>query len=135
MPDALLTNCAEPGCPELVASGRCPAHARPYDRYRGSSTSRGYGSTWRAFRERFKTLLIAAGVAPVCGAALPDGPDMSASRCRALGILTWQRLHLHHHPPLRDDERADRRAVEDPRRVGFLCEPCHNAETAREQQR
>jgi len=137
LPAALLTGCPGDGdgrCPQLVEPGqRCPAHTRrPYDRYRGSASSRGYGATWRAFKERFRQRLIAAGIMPACGASLPTGPVMTASRCRAEGFLNDQRLHLHHDPPLQADERRDRAAVEDENRVGYLCESCHAAETARE---
>lgn len=137
MPSALLRACAEPGCPELVVSGRCQAHQRATEQRRGSAHARGYTRHWRdVFIPHFRRRLIAAGIAPVCGASLPGGPDLSrVSRCRADGRATWvnrdgTNLHLHHEPPLRPDERANRQAVEDPHRVGFLCDACHDAETA-----
>jgi hypothetical protein len=133
MTTAALRPCATPGCSALVARGHCARHGhagRARDR-RGTSTARGYGSTWSAFRRRYIGALAAAGVAPVCGAALPGGPAMAASQCRAAGRLTGMRLHVHHDPPLRDDERGQVHVVCDPRRVGLLCEACHNAETAR----
>lgn len=34
--------CSEPGCPEVVDAGRCPAHRRQREQYRGSRQSRGY---------------------------------------------------------------------------------------------
>jgi len=105
---AAFRPCATPGCPELVPSGPCPR-----------------------FRRRFVADLVWAGIAPVCGATLPGGPAMTASACQRDGRLTGTRLHLHHDPPLTDAERGDVAAVCDPRRVGFLCESCHNAETAR----
>ena len=136
MPAALLTNCAEPGCPELVEAGRCAAHTHHYDRYRGTSTARGMGATWRAFRTWVRNTMVRLGIAPVCGASLPGGPDLTeASLCKRTGLLNDQHLHLHHDPPLRDDERAHRAVVEDPKRVGFLCACCHNAWTAKEMQR
>lgn len=135
MPAALVRPCAEPMCPELVESGRCRVHARQRDQRRGTATARGYTSHWsRVFKPWFIRRLIAAGSAPVCGAALPGGPSLTASRCRAQGLLNDRHLHLHHDPPLRDDERHDRRTVENPIRVGLLCESCHAAETQREQQ-
>ena len=51
------------------------------------------------------------------------------SRCRRRGVLTATKLHLDHEPPLRPEERRDRRAVENPLRVGFLCPSCHSAKT------
>lgn len=135
MPSALLRVCLEPGCPALVESGRCPAHARHVERRRGSAASRGYDSYWsRVFRPGFVRALIAAGVAPVCGAALPGGPRMDDSACRQAGLLNDHDLHLDHDPPLRSEERSDRRAVCDPLRVGLLCASCHSRKTQREQQ-
>jgi 5-methylcytosine-specific restriction enzyme A len=120
-------------CPNLVESGRCPDHQRQVEQRRGSSAARGYGSTWRAFRDWFKNRLIVLGIAPVCGAALPGGPAMTWSQCKALGILNDRNLNLDHEPPLRPDERSNRRAIEDPLRVGFLCPECHSRKTLAEQ--
>jgi len=137
MPDALLKACPGEGgtCRELVASGRCQKHARQVEQHRGTATSRGYDSHWsKVFRPRFLRLLIAAGRAPVCGAALPGGPAMTSSTCKAQGLLNTRRLHLDHDPPLRPEERSDRRAVEDPMRCGLLCAVDHARKTQREQQ-
>lgn len=123
-------------------------HARKVEQRRGSAHARGYTRHWReVFIPLFVRLLIAAGIrqpdlwghgATVCGAALPDGPAMTESRCKADGRLTFTNmdgssLHLHHSPPLLDEERDNRRAVEDPTRVGFLCATCHGAETNADQ--
>jgi 5-methylcytosine-specific restriction enzyme A len=127
-PAALLKPCAHPLCPELVESGYCPTHARAKERCRGSAASRGYGAAWRAFVARYREMLITQDIAPVCGASLPGGPAMTASRCRAEGRLE-ARTQVHHDPPLRDEERQDERAVCDPLRVGLLCVRCHSGET------
>ena len=135
MPSALLRPCPGDGgrCPELVASGSCPKHARQVERRRGTASSRGYDSYWsKTFRPHFITLLIAAGLAPICGAALPGGPSMAYSRCAAEGVTNGRRLHLDHEPPLTTEERSDRRKVCDPKRVGFLCVACHSAKTLAE---
>jgi len=135
MPEALLRACPGDGgtCPELVSSGRCPAHTRQAEARRGSATSRGYNYHWsHVFRPLFSRMLIAAGIAPVCGAALPGGPAMADSQCKAAGRLVADHLHLDHDPPLRPEERHDRRSVEDPLRVGWLCTTCHNARTRRQ---
>lgn len=131
MPSALLRPCSEPGgCPELVESGRCAQHARAAERFRGTATARGYDSHWsKVFRPRFFGLLRKAGVAPVCGGALPGGPTTDDSQCKRNGWLNDRHLQLHHDPPLRDDERADRGKVEDPLRVKVLCASCHSART------
>lgn len=138
MPTALLKPCPGGGgtCTQLVASGRCAEHARADEHQRGTATARGYDSHWsKVFRPWYLRQLIAHGIAPVCGAALPGGPAMTASTCKAQGRLNDRRLQLHHDPPLRDDERGDRRIVEDPRRVGLLCAADHAAETRRQQGR
>lgn len=133
VPSALLRGCATIGCPELVEHGHCPDHARAQESRRGTASSRGYTSHWsKVFRPSFIRQLIAAGIPPVCGAALHGGPRMADSYCRARNVLNDQHLHLDHDPPLRDDERSDRRAVENPMRVGLLCRSCHSAKTIRE---
>ena len=135
MPSALLRPCANPGgCHELVESGRCKAHATEQDAARGSSAERGYDGYWRRFIIWFRHQLIAKGIVPVCGAALSGGPSMADSQCRAQGLLNDHDLHLDHDPPLRPDERQDRRAVCNPLRVGFLCASCHARKTLRERQ-
>lgn len=129
--------CSEPGCPLPVQSGRCAAHSRQRERWRGSAASRGYDAAWRRFREWFIGALVALGIAPVCGARLPTGPAPTASRCHAEGRWVGQSsdgkgLHLDHEPPLEPWEReaaarGDRRYIDDPNRIVLLCDQCHNA--------
>lgn len=121
-----------PDCEGSYAQGRgaCAPCSRKVEQRQGSAHARGYTSRWRRFRETFRNRLIAQGIAPLCGASLPIGPRMTASRCQAEGRETSERLHLHHDPPLRDDERSDPRAVCNLRRVGLLCEQCHGVETS-----
>lgn len=137
MPSSPLHPCSWPGgCPELLPRGRsrCDLHALAAEQQRGSATARGYDYHWSSvFRPAFIARLLALGIAPVCGAALPDGPRMLDSQCRADGIENARHLHLDHDPPLRPEERTHRRTVEDPRRVGLLCRTCHNRKTQREQ--
>lgn len=136
MPAALLRPCSVPGggCPALTEGGPCPRHSRVREARRGSAHARGYTRHWReVFIPGFIRSLIAHGIAPVCGAALPGGPSMGASLCKAEGRLNGDHLHLDHDPPLRDDERGHRHAVEDAHRVGFLCRTCHSSKTKREQ--
>ena len=135
MPTALLKPCPEPACPELVEAGRCRVHARQREQVRGSREERGYDYYWRqVFKPRFNTMLISAGVLPACGAALPHvGPPVDASRCLAAGITTnITDLEYDHYPPLKPDERSQRRKVCDPTRVRILCRSCHSAETRRQ---
>jgi hypothetical protein len=134
MPSALLTNCPEPGCSELVASGRCAAHANKYEQQRGSSSARGYDYYWRTFfHQEIRDRMVALDIAPVCGAALPGGPSMVDSQCKTAGVFNDRDLHLDHDPPLQAHERRNRRAVCDPTRVGWLCASCHARKTKEEQ--
>lgn len=126
MPTAPPRACAT--CGALI-TGPCPTCRRTRDRYRGSAASRGYGHVWQAFRPQFMGMLVAAGIPPVCGARLPNGPTTSHSQCRAAGLINGTDLHLHHEPPLSEAERQDVRAVCDPTRIEALCSTCHNAET------
>jgi hypothetical protein len=85
--------------------------------------------------------LIAQGVAPVCGAVLPNGPRATISQCRAQGLLTaasddGSGLHLHHEPELTDAEIdaiavGDHAIACDPTRIVLACRSCHSAETNR----
>ena len=133
MPDALLRECSYPGgCTVLVEHGRCPAHTLAADQLRGSSSARGYNRGWRKFAAWFRQHLIAHGILPVCGAALPGGPSTRDSQCKASGFTTATCLELDHDPPLQPRERHDPRAFHDVTRVGLLCKACHARKTQRE---
>lgn len=139
MPNAALRPCAG-GCGALVPRGRCSTCARQTEQRRGTSTDRGYDARWRHFRKRFLAMLVDRGIVPVCGAALPDGPQTSASACRSAGLLTFtsadgSSLHLDHEPPLRDDERQDVARVCQATRIVLLCQACHAVKTATEEHR
>lgn len=134
MPSAPLRTCSG-GCGALVIKGRCPACARVPEQARGTSTERGYGAVWRAFRGVFISRLVTLGIPPVCGAALPDGPKTAHSRCRAERLETWRSadgsdLHLDHEPGLQPHERSNTLKVCDPLRIQLLCAACHTAKTA-----
>lgn len=133
MPTAAMRPCSASGCPTLVRGrARCAQHTTQINRSRQSRHSRGYGSTWEAFRQRFMDSLIALEIVPCCGSALPNGPSMQHSQCKAQGRLNIERLNLDHDPPLQDWERSDRSRVEDDTRVGFLCASCHSRKTRTE---
>lgn len=56
MPAKPKRPCSSPGCPELTTERFCELHkqkAYDYDRYRGTSTERGYDSRWRKARKIF----------------------------------------------------------------------------------
>ena len=132
LPSAALRPCAG-GCGARVASGRCSTCSRHIEQTRGSAHARGYSAGWGKFRIRFMADLIQAGIPVVCGASLPDGPPTHTfSLCVANGLSNGFDLELDHEPPLTQAEReaaarGDRRAFDDPKRVGFLCSTCHKA--------
>jgi 5-methylcytosine-specific restriction endonuclease McrA len=133
MSSALLRPCASPCCPELVVSGRCATHAREVEARRGTPASRGYDARWRAFTERFRRMLIAAGVAPVCGARLPGAPTTRDSQCANDGRVVGdgaggQRLHTDHITR----HRGTPAAMWDPLNLQLLCRADHSAKTMRE---
>lgn len=139
MPTRPASPCLTPRCPGLATyRGRCAQCNQGHQRQRGSAHSRGYTSYWQnVFRPQFIQMLIAEGIVPVCGAALPGGPRTQDSQCRADGHLTFtssdgSALHLDHEPPLTDAERQNRAAVCDPMRVRLLCASCHSGKTQRE---
>lgn len=55
MPSRALRPCLYPGCRELTTDGHCPKHPKhsTYDKYRESSSKRGYDSKWRRYREHY----------------------------------------------------------------------------------
>lgn len=112
MPTAPKRHCLEPGCPELVTHGRCRVHQtreyRRIERYRGSSTARGYDADWRRIRAR----VLAA--------------EPSCRACRAMGVVTLARHVDHIIPLMQGGARLDRANLQP------LCEQCHAEKTARE---
>ena len=46
--------CAEPGCPALCESTRCPAHTRQRDKARGTRQQRGYDAEHDALRREYQ---------------------------------------------------------------------------------
>lgn len=112
MPYAPKRHCLEPGCPALVTSGRCPAHQtqeyRRIERYRGSSTARGYDVRWRRVRAR----------------VLADEP--MCRHCQAQGYTTPATEVDHIVPLARGGARLDRNNLQS------LCHDHHAEKTAKE---
>jgi len=135
MPTAALRPCLG-RCGKRVSTRRCGPCAAKQDRWRGTSQDRGYGSPWRHFVAYIRDRFVELGIPIVCGASLPDGPDTKAwSRCARDGRINGEALHLDHEPPLTEAERqdalfGDRRAVDDEKRVGWLCSECHRLKTS-----
>lgn len=67
-----LKVCSTPGCPELVASGRCATCSADADRARGTAAARGYGRRWS--RHRRPAYLARNPICCLCGAlaTIPD---------------------------------------------------------------
>ena len=66
--------CAEPGCPELVDSGRCPTCASKHEARRGRRQVRGYDAAYDRERKRWAPKVAACTVhchADVC--LMPSG--------------------------------------------------------------
>ena len=135
MPTAPLRPCPTPRCPNLTSGGPCPDHARQQEQRRGTAHARGYTyRDWQPFRRRFLAALVEAGLVPICGAALPTGPQTRDSACRDAGLFTFasadgSSLHLDHEPALTDDERRSVAAVCDVHRIQLLCASCHQVKT------
>ncbi len=120
------------GCGTPLPPGTpCPT-CRATRPKRPTASARGYNRAWLYFKPAYVGMLITLGITPVCGAALPAGPDTQDSKCKAARLLTWasrdgSALHLDHVPPLTDAERRDESKVCDPLRIQLLCASCHNA--------
>jgi 5-methylcytosine-specific restriction protein A len=103
-----LKPCAQPGCPNLVESGRCADHDRKRQYYRdhprGSSTAQGYGQRWRRARARFLR------AHPLC------------VRCGAVATVVDHKVPHRGNPTLFWDEANWQ----------SMCKPCHDAKTARQ---
>lgn len=109
MPTKPKRPCLHPGCPALVPSGRCEQHKtmhRDYDRYRGSSTERGYGTRHQAIRE------VVRREEPLC------------RECIKTGQIT----------PSNEMDHIDGNALNTERsNLQMLCKACHSRKTIREQ--
>lgn len=129
MPIAPVRLCAG-GCGTATVHGQCPVCAKARAQRRETATVRGYDTDWQRFRPRFVADLVEAGIPPVCGAALPTGPQTQDSACKAKGLFTYtsadgSSLHFDHEPPLTDAERNDPAIVCDPNRIQLLCAEDH----------
>lgn len=111
MPKALKV-CSRPGCPNLVASGRCEDCTRVAEAARGTAAERGYDSRWRRRRAAFlrkPTNLFCR----LCGApsSVADHWPLSRKELVAAGVK---------------DPDADEL-------LRPLCTGCHNSETSKHQ--
>lgn len=127
----MLRACPEPGCPERVDGGLCPAHRRKANQRRGSAAQRGYDSQWRRLRLRFLRERCDA-----CG----DDPNGNCPQCAGSGLAhRWCAdclrdgfmviaEEIHH---VESIKRAPHRRL-DSSNLMALCGPCHDRRTRQE---
>lgn len=115
-----LRTCAQRGCPALVTSGRCQAHARQVDRQRGTARERGYGTAWDAYSVQFRRQH------PICGERHDGTLDATHSRCLQSGRLTLAQCVDHIEPVSRGG------VLMDPTNHQSLCVACHGYKTTTE---
>lgn len=113
MPIAPLRPCGHPGCPELVAKGRCTRHTvavrQTYERTRGTAAQRGYDSNWVKARKTYLRQY------PWCATHLKRGELIRAE-------------HVDHKVP----HRGDQKLFWDKTNWQSLCKSCHSSKTASE---
>ncbi|RSM73462.1 HNH endonuclease [Kibdelosporangium aridum] len=102
--------CSWPGCEELVAKGRCPAHQSKAERQRGSGTDRGSTARWQRFSEWY------LATHPLC-VGWPTGP---------CGAKATQPDHI-------DGCGRNGPRAYDLTNLRPLCKPCHSRRTAHDQ--
>lgn len=113
MPTAPLQPCAEPRCPTLVSSGRCPAHDRQThrpDRHgdRPHPEARRWYATVRWFRLRDDVIREAASTCAGCRHVVLELDVDHRIPHRGDPVLFWDRANLQ-----------------------ALCKTCHAAKTHR----
>lgn len=116
MPRALKT-CSTPGCPELVASGRCTAHQQQAEQRRGTARQRGYG---RAHQLRFRPGVLRRDPLCVC----EDQAHGHGPRCLAPSTIA------DHWPRSRRELVAAGADPNDPANGRGICKLCHDRHTA-----
>ena len=92
MPTKPLKNCSQPGCGNLVESGRCEKHRKRnhqrYDETRGNSGDRGYDALWQKVR------LMKLSMNPLCQMCEDEGRIVAAK-------LVHHIKPVENHPELR----------------------------------
>lgn len=112
-----LKTCSTPGCPNLVATGRCPTCTRAADQARGTATDRGYG---HEHRTRFRAGVLRRD--PIC--TCTDETHGHGARCWNISTVA------DHHPHSRRELIALGLDPNDPAHGRGLCEDCHNKHTS-----
>ena len=76
--------CAEPGCPTLTHTTRCPTHTRAKDQARGTRQARGYDAEHQRIRATWQ-------------ARIDAGEHITCWRPDCNTVLTGRAWHLGHH--------------------------------------
>lgn len=116
MPRALKT-CSTPGCPELVAQGRCDDCRSAADQRRGTRQQRGYG---RAHTNRFRPGVLRKDPLCVC----TDEGHGHGPQCLTPSTVA------DHWPRSRRDLVDAGMDANDPQHGRGLCASCHNQHTS-----
>jgi 5-methylcytosine-specific restriction enzyme A len=134
----LLRPCSVPGCPRLSSQSRCDVHKSQFERYRGSSTERGYDRFHRQIRvlcfQRDDWRCVDCGWEPELVEVyrrLHMGPvpvEKVLDELRRRYTHGERHLHADHVVPI--EERPDLRLSLD--NLATRCNVCHNARTMRQ---
>lgn len=109
--------CAEPGCPTLTPTTRCPTHTKQRQNTSRKQYDRGtYGSEWPAISKRYRRHH------PTCECTDPN--------CRCNGTCTQPSAETDHIIPLR--HFTNRQAAHQDDNLQALCKACHSRKTSLE---
>jgi 5-methylcytosine-specific restriction protein A len=116
-----LKVCSKPGCPTLVAAGRCPTHTRADDRARGTATQRGYNDPGHT--QRFRPGVLRKH--PLCACdAEPCGTLHRPGQCYTPSTVA------DHHPLSKRELTELGMDDDDPDHGRGLCAGCHGRHTS-----
>lgn len=119
-----LKPCSTPGCPELVARGRCQTHDQQADRRRGTRHERGYG---RAHELRFRPGVLRRDPLCVCEDQTRTDTHHHGPQCLAPSTVA------DHYPMDKRELHARGLDEHDPRYGRGLCKVCHDHHTSQAQ--
>jgi len=109
------------------------ARVQQWDRARGNSSERGYGSRWRKFVSWFVSELFRLNVprAGLCGSRLTGARETTDSECQKQGLVVRGTVADHIDPVSSPNDPRFFVATE----LQWLCDSCHNSKRQRERRR
>lgn len=117
--------CPVPGCPEVVAAGRCPTHRSAADKARGTAAERGYKDAGHT--QRFRPGVLRKN--PLCACA-----DTTVTAAHKHGAKCGNPSTVADHYPLSKRELIARGMDDDdPAHGRGLCAGCHGHHTSKAQ--